>query len=426
MALLATLLTTLLAVLLPAAHAAAGCRFRADITIGSFTGPPSFPRTSPILAAAAAPKHAAANGIGISLLSLTGRGLQRLATIYTPITGPNPSSVARTGQYLYAVNDASRGRLTQIQFRPKMPFISSSRLGTGASPEKPASFPVHLTVVDNRKAAQFVRWVILVVNAGTGSITIFVKSDNIFYQSDHLVFPSIPSASSDSSTPALPLMVTPFNESNNLIIPDIAGDGVHYLFLNRMHGKIAYITSVSLAPGDGPSNVAVHPNSNTAYVLNQRNPSIAVLRPGCDGSKYLGVCAKIPIVLTKSSKGMSSPSPYAGAIPTAMHATSNGQFLYVAMRLPENQSGIIVGYRVNSMSGDIVKKIGPFPSGGVYPSDFGIIDRIKIKGMCRSYLAVVNRESHNLVLLRRAFGSGKLSPKPEFSTTIDSPASVLI
>lgn len=426
MARLAALLAAL-ALLLPAARAAAaGCRFRTDLTIGSFTGPPSFPRTSPTLAAAAAPKHAAANGTGISLLSLTGRGLERIATIYTPITGPNPSSVARTGQYLYTVNDAPLGRLTQIQFRPKKPFISSLRMATGATSAKPASFPVHLTVVDNRKAAQFVRWVILVANAGTGSITIFVKSNRLFYQSDHLVLPSVPSTANNSRTSALPLMVMPYNQSNNLIIPDIKADAVHYLFLGRQHGKIAYITSVLLAPGDGPSNAAIHPNSDTAYVLNQRNPSIAVLRPGCGGSKYLGLCSKIPILPAASSTDMSSPSPYAGAIPTALHVTSNSQFLYIAMRLPDNQPGIIVSYRLDSMSGNIVKKMGTFSSGGVYPSDFAVIDRVKIKGTCRSYLAVVNRESHNLVLLRRSFGSGKLFPNPEFSTNIDSPASILI
>ena len=95
------------------------------------------------------------------------------------------------------------------------------------------------------------------------------------------------------------------------------------------------------------------------------------------------------------------------------------------MRLPDGQQSIIVAYQVDSLSGDIGKKIGAFPAGGVYSSDFAVIDRIKIKGTCRSYLAVVNRETHTLVLLHRSFGSRKLFPVSEFSVDVHSPASIL-
>lgn len=88
--------------------------------------------------------------------------------------------------------------------------------------------------------------------------------------------------------------------------------------------------------------------------------------------------------------------------------------------------GKIVGFKLDS-KGDIVSKIGEWSSYGVHPRDFIIVERVRVGGMCKSFLAITNRDSDNLVLVERDVATGLLlTANQRFTYAINTPTSVLL
>lgn len=256
-----------------------------------------------------------------------------------------------------------------------------------------------------------------------GAITTFVRSRKTGLKRSQIY--KIPvefaaklrnSSLTDRQTAPHPHMILPYHYKGlKIIVPDLGSDIVFVFSVNRWTGKIRQVARAQLGDGVGPRHAAVHPLSKTVFVVNELSPSVSVLRPGCSSNAVLGLCYTV--------KFMNEGEGYEGASSAAIRVSRNGRFLYASIRNTVGRIGNIVGYRLDK-HGDILGRIGLFSSGGVHPRDFFIVEDVKVGSACQSFLAVVNMESNNLVLIRRNVVNGKLITSGGFSLRIDSPVSV--
>lgn len=77
--------------------------------------------------------------------------------------------------------------------------------------------------------------------------------------------------------------------------------------------------------------------------------------------------------------------------------------MYVSVRYVDVK-GAIVGFKLDA-KGDVGRRIGVWSSEGVHPRDFYLLEG------CASVVAIVNRDSNNLVLVRRDRMTGMLGER---------------
>lgn len=373
------------------------CPYKLDFTVGSYTSQPWLE---------------SANGTGLSFVTFNTRGVSVTTTFHPALVGANPAYAARARQYLYLANDLTNGKITQIQFNNRLPFVTSLSKSTGTHPS--SASPVHVAV--DKRTENTVRLVIVTANFG-GSVSSFIKTSTSLLKSDQFIIPKNAGSWRDKSK-LNPVqdgphahMALPYGEG--VLVTDYGSDMLFYLSLNKTTGKFAEMNRIKFFAGEGPRHAVAHPMNKAVYVVTEFSLKIATLRPGCGGGDEPGVCMRRNIL------AVANPAARASAI----RISANGKFLYVAVRYP-NLTGKIVGFRLNP-EGDIVGKIGEFSSGGLHPNDFIIIERARIGDGCKSFIAVVNRDSHSIVIMKRVFGNGKLIPT-RYRTKISTPVSITI
>lgn len=375
------------------------CPYKLHFTVGSYT---------------AQPWLESANGTGLSFVTFNTPGVNVTTTFHPALVGQNPAYAARARQYLYVANDLANGRITQLQFNNRLPYVTSLSKSTG-SHESSAS-PVYIAV--DKRTENTVRLVIVTANFG-GSVSSFIKTSNSLSMSDQFIIPKNVGSWRDKSK-LNPVqdgphahMALPYD--SGVLVTDYGSDMLFHLSLNKSTGKFQEMKRIKFFAGEGPRHAVVHPmNKKIVYVVTEFSHKIATLQPGCGGSEdAFGVCGR------KNILAVANPA----ARPSAIRISASGKFLYVAVRYP-NLQGKIVGFRLNP-EGAIVGKIGEFPSGGRYPNDFVIVERARIGSSCKSFIAVVNRDSHNIAILKRIFTNGKLVPT-RYRTKISTPVSITI
>lgn len=378
---------------------AQSCPAKIDFTIGTYTGQPWLP---------------AANGSGIVLASFSNRHLTETAILSHSLTGENPSYIARSNPFLYATNEnGPEGALAEIRFRPRHPFVSSVFRSSGVAGT------THVAVVHSQRNGHRV---IAVANYD-GAVTTYVKTRKTGLKRVQIYRIPVELAAklrnpslSDRQTAPHPHMILPYrNKGLKIVVPDLGSDIVFVFSVNRQTGKIRPVSRAQLDDGVGPRHAAVHPLSKTVFVVNELSPSVSVLRPGCANNAVLGLCYTVKMLMQGEG--------YEGGSAAAIRVSRNGRFLYASIRNANGRMGSIVAYRLDK-HGDILRRIGVFSSGGVHPRDFFIVEDVKVGSACQSFLAVVNMESNNLVLIRRNVVDGKLIASGGFSLRIDSPVSV--
>lgn len=373
------------------------CPYKLDFTVGSYT---------------AQPWLESANGTGLSFVTFNTRGVSVTTTFHPALVGANPAYAARARQYLYVANDLASGKITQIQFNNRLPYVTALSKSTGEHAS--SASPVHVTV--DKRTENTVRLVVVTANFG-GSVSSFIKTATSLFKSDQFTIPKTVGSWRDQSKlnqvqdGPHAHMALPYGAG--VLVTDYGSDMVFYLSLNKTTGKFGEINRIKFFAGEGPRHAVGHPLNKNVYVVTEFSLKIATLKPGCGGSDDLGVCERRNIL------AVTNPAARASAI----RISANGKFLYVAVRYP-NLTGKIVGFRLNP-EGDIVGKIGEFPSGGLHPNDFVIVERARIGDGCKSFIAVVNRDSHNIIILKRIFTNGKLVPT-RYRTKIPTPVSITI
>lgn len=207
-----------------------------------------------------------------------------------------------------------------------------------------------------------------------------------------------------------PHMTHPYGRG--VLVPDLGSDVVHYLSVSR-RGAMRLVQRVKLRAGDGPRHAATHHASRVVYVVNELSRTIVSLCP--TKRRRLRVCGRVKI-MRKDRDGIAA----------AIRVSADGRFLYATVRTETKEiqrHGVIAAFAL-SRAGRISTRVGQWSTRGVHPRDFYLVENMRVHGQCRSYAAIANRDSDNVVFLRRDSRSGKLG-KRELVLRVHSPSSVL-
>lgn len=146
--------------------------------------------------------------------------------------------------------------------------------------------------------------------------------------------------------------------------------------------------------------------------MNQLSNTVVRVRR-CMGLKFYE-CERHQFLRSESETGSEDAS-------AAIRVSKDNRFLYASLRKGSEQQGKIVAFKLRR-DGAIMHRIGVFSSGGFIPRDFTIVENAPD---CNSYIAVVNKDSNNIVLFKRSRKTGIIDSKPAFTSIVDTPTSVL-
>lgn len=345
-------------------------------------------------------------GRGLTIISQTERVLTKLRTIPTTITGNNPSYVAiGSNSQLYVSNSAFPGG-TVTRLRRASPFNQSS---AGVPNSTRAS---HVSVSKHG--------VVFISNTFGGTVMSFdaatLQRLDTFMAPSRWATQTVPRRQ-DKPAPHMVYLIT---DDRRVVVPDLGTDRVYFLTYERNRsasnfGKMWLVQSVPLDKGDGPRHVVQHKPSGNLFVVNELSQTLTTL---CRNSTRYAKC--------QNSTQIHNRGAVKNGLAAAVRISRTGKFLYASLRRDtkeKRRGGIISGFMV-SKSGHILSKIGQWRSGGVHPRDFDIVYDLKVRGNCRNYIAVANRDSNNVVFFRLLV-NGTVIPKKELSIRIGSPSSIL-
>lgn len=210
-----------------------------------------------------------------------------------------------------------------------------------------------------------------------------------------------------------PHMALPFKQY--YAVPDLGSGMVHLFKISKCVGSITLVSSTEIGQIDGPRHAVVHPRGNVLYVVNELSLTISTMY--LSGKRLVQRARTELTQLNKAER----KDVYAAAI----RVSADGNFLYTSVRFDDSNNGKIVGFRLNKRTGQILQKVTEVSTHGIHPRDFIIIEKLTYKGECVSVLVVVNRDSNNLVMIRRDIGSGTLHETIMTQTMVDTPTSVV-
>lgn len=258
---------------------------------------------------------------------------------------------------------------------------------------------------------------VMTANFGVGSVNSFLNKGSMLKKADVFRVPASLAATnrhpelSQRQTEPRPHMVLPYGKG--VLVPDLGSDFVFYLGVSGTTGEIWEISRTLLQKGDGPRHGALHGRSDAVYVVNEISNSVVVMREK-RGGKFR-VESRWELLTDVGETEIVTAA--------AIRVSANGRFLYVSVRI-RGKTGRIVGFELDQNDGRVKRRIGVWSSGGEHPRDFYLVESILEEGKCRSFLAVANRDSSNLVLIQRDRHNGELKGV-KHELEIQSPTSVL-
>lgn len=233
-------------------------------------------------------------------------------------------------------------------------------------------------------------------NPGTQSLTVHPEGDYLYaanYSASNVYAFALQNdgdvgdlldSSSDGSNPQHAIVsrsglhvLVPYSGSDEIAVYDIDNDGD----LNPADDPVA------LAANTSPRHLALHPNGDWVYSVNQESGTVSFLTFD-DGASTLVLEASVPIV---------PPGGYTGD-PDSMTLVigENGNFLYVANQLDGTRDGSINIFRITP-NGETAGELTLLASGGTVSSQGELLRDIAISPD-GNVLVAVNEGSDNLAL----------------------------
>lgn len=349
-----------------------------------------------------------AKGEGVTIFTLTEDVLLSSLTVTTAKAGENPSycAVGRDGGLasespaIYCVNENGKGTLTRLIFNEDM-SVRSTQAETGAST------PIHVAVVKDTAIDGSERIVVANRNAAVTSLT----STAARYETDVFqIEQEFASSTQGEQAVPHPHMILELG-GNQVLVPDLGSDRI-WQFAIADDGKLERIGDLQMLVGDGPRHLA-RGRSDNVYVVNELSNSIARIS-GCLAGGGLSICERYGLFEKATFKNET------GVKAAAIRVSNDYRFIYVSLRHPFTVGEIAVFALQDD--GAIGARIGIYPTWGHVPRDIFIIE----KGpACRSYVAVVHRDSDNFVLFDRNTATGEIGQAVAFNATVFTPTSIL-
>jgi 6-phosphogluconolactonase len=275
----------------------------------------------------------------------------------------NPSYLAidKTQRYLIAVQETS--------YKDK-PALHSFLIQSDFSLEQVSTQPVPGEAPCYVAIDAYSQWV-AVANYVTGNVVVYpFKDGNLQPLSDAVQHRG--KSINDSRQEGPHAHAAVFNpENNRVFVADLGTDElISYGFAG---GKLELATTLKLAPGSGPRHLIFHLNKQHAFVLNELDSTLTVLRYA-DG------------ILTPLQTLSALAEGYSGEKwAAAIHISPDGKTVYTSNR--GHDSIAVFAFDETAERLEVVQYIA---SGGQTPRDFALDPSGKI-------LVVANQNSHNLV-----------------------------
>lgn len=211
-----------------------------------------------------------------------------------------------------------------------------------------------------------------------------------------------------------PTMIIPFK--NYSLVPDVGSGAIHLFKIDKRTGFISFVSRTNVGASDGPRHAVVHKKSGVVYVVNQMALTISTM--SLVGNKLRLLATTQLTNLPKWKRR----NVYAAAI----RVSTDCRFVYASVIYAGRKNGQIVGFKLNPKTGAIQGKAMRSSTHGVHPRDFIIMERLQFGGKCAaSAIVVANRDSNNVVVIRRNVQSGELSKNVISKTTVQTPTSVV-
>lgn len=301
--------------------------------------------------------------------------------------GENPSylTLDEERKYLYAVNET--GDYEGKESGAVSAFAVDQQTGDLSLLNKVASMggaPCHISIDETGKT-------VLVANYMGGNIATFHIQNNgqLSQAADVAQFTGTGPNKQRQEAPHAHYVATD-PENNYVLAVDLGTDKVMSYRLDAIKSTLTPnepVTAFTAKAGAGPRHLAFHPNSYYAYLLNELNSTIDVLRYDSEKGVFSGI-QTIPTI----------PSDYKENNQcAAVKVSTDGKFLYGSNR---GHNSIVV-YSIDESTGTLTL-VEHVSTGGDWPRDFSL-------DLFGRILLVANERSNNIVTFKRDTDSGKLT-----------------
>lgn len=305
-------------------------------------------------------------------------------TRFNSFKSVNPSFLAidRSKRYLYAVNEV--GEYAGKPGGGVSAFAIDRTTGNLRLLNEQATQgadPCHLTIDRKRRT-------LLVANYTGGSVAVLpIRSDGTLAPSVDLKQHEGSSVKEQQKSPHAHCIILDRLERHALAA-DLGIDKLMIYRFDALTGKLSRAKQpwVELAPGAGPRHLTLHPNGKYAYVINELDSTLTVLKY----NELNGTLSQIETVSTL-------PSDFSGTSYCAdVHVSPSGKFLYGSNRGHDS----IVVYGIDSRTGKL-RLVEHVSTEGKWPRNFAIDPT----GM---YLLVANQRTDNVVSFSIDAHTGRL------------------
>ncbi|WP_206685932.1 lactonase family protein [Kribbella qitaiheensis] len=336
--------------------AAASCRAGGTLYLGTYTS-------------------SSGGGTGIGLATYDGTtGAITSTGALTGVQDPSFLVMASSGRFLYAVNEQDSGGVTAVAVDAPGRLRVLNRRPNGGSG------PCHLALVANGKY-------LLSANYGSGDVAVHpVRTDGSLGARTDLV------KHVGVSPHAHQVVQDPTGKY--ILAVDLGTDSIYTSTLSAA-GKLTQKSQAKVATGAGPRHLAFHPNDNYAYVANEVNSTITVLR-------YDGTTGKVMPGASQATVPSGSPTNYPGEV----IVSPDGRFVYLTNR---GHNSIAV-FAVES-AGASLRRVATPSCGGNWPRHCTL-------DPTGTLLFVSNQNSNNVTSFQVDTATGALSPASDFTAPL--------
>lgn len=300
------------------------------------------------------------------------------------VSNPSFLSLSPSGKYLYAVNQNSGEKVSEVSAfafdrgTGKLTLINKQPSGSEG--------PCYISTDASGK------WVMVGHYTG-GALTAFqVEKDGALKSQAQLITHSGSSVNKQRQEKAHVHAAVFSPDQRFLMVPDLGIDKIMIYRFDPAFWKKPLTPAkkqsfVSTKPGSGPRHMTFHPRLPYAYLIEELQGTISAYHYNQDTLKLIQNIS-------------SHPADYNGTRGSAdIHVSPDGKFLYASNRGDAHNIAI---FAINQDNGKLAAK--------GFQSTMGTVPRNFMIDPTGSYLLVANQQSSNIVIFKRDKLTGQLQP----------------
>lgn len=329
-----------------------------------------------------------ADGIGSTQFE-TKRGVLEPIAANTETRNPSFLAAAKSGTFVYSVNELENGRITAFSRDP----VSDALRRLNSQPTGGAH-PCYLSLDASERF-------LLVVNYTGGSVAVFpIAPDGGVLPASQVLAHEGSSVDPVRQTAPHPHMIAPSPDGRFVYVTDLGTDQVIRYRLDTETGTLVDPLATDMTPGMGPRHFAFSPDGRSMVVIGELDSTLVSFAIGDDdGLTPVASVSTLPVDFTGKS--------------TCAHVlfSPDGRFVYGSNR--GHDSIAVAAFDAETRGLEIVEIV---PTGGKEPRNFAL-------DPSSEWLLAANQESDTITVFRRDAETGRLTAT---GASIESPTPVML